>query len=135
MLISRRDESQPRWVYLDIGMFNGLAETLEEAIRYRILTPGRSGERTPVVLAGPTCDSADVLYERSPCLLADDLDIGDRIRLLSAGAYTASYSSVGFNGFGPLDMHLVGTHQSAQVLPRQALSAGDPGVLLGAGSA
>jgi ornithine decarboxylase len=135
VLISRRSGSQTRWVYLDIGLFSGLAETLEEAIRYRIDTPGRTGERTPAVLAGPTCDSADVLYERSPCLLAGDLAIGDRIRLLSAGAYTASYSSVGFNGFGPLDVHLVGDGHPARAVPHQLLSMDGPGVLLGAGSA
>jgi ornithine decarboxylase len=134
VLISRRGGSAKRWVYLDIGMFNGLAETLEEAIRYRIRTPGRHGVRTPVVLAGPTCDSADVLYEKAECLLAEDLAIGDRVRLLSAGAYTASYSSVGFNGFAPLETHLVGTGDPGVLLPRQPTNDERPGVLLGAGS-
>ena len=31
-----------------------------------------------------------------------DLESGDRIRILCTGAYTSSYSSVGFNGFPPL---------------------------------
>ena len=31
-----------------------------------------------------------------------DLAEGDEVRLLSAGAYTSCYSSVGFNGFAPL---------------------------------
>ena len=52
------------WVYLDVGKFGGLAETMDEAIQYPI-TSDRSGEPVPVILAGPTCDSADVLYERS----------------------------------------------------------------------
>jgi ornithine decarboxylase len=45
VLISRRPaDDQTRWVYLDIGMFNGLTETLEEAIRYRVgVPPGRGG--------------------------------------------------------------------------------------------
>ena len=51
-----------RWVFLDAGVFTGLVETLDEAIRYPLATdvPGPTG---PCVLAGPTCDSADVLYE------------------------------------------------------------------------
>ena len=103
VLISRRSvDSERRWVYLDIGMFNGLTETLEEAIRYRIRTPGRNGPLGPVVLAGPSCDSADVLYDRSGYQLLSDLRIGDRIHLMSTGAYTSSYSSVWFNGFDPL---------------------------------
>ena len=52
-----------RWVYLDVGKFNGLAETMDESIKYRIATPGRGGRCGPVILAGPTCDSADILYE------------------------------------------------------------------------
>jgi diaminopimelate decarboxylase len=111
LLISERPgpAGQPpkRWVYLDIGMFNGLAETLEEAIRYRIRVPSRRGRPAPVVIAGPTCDSADVLYEKSAYELPDDLRIGDRVRILSAGAYTSSYSSVCFNGFEPLTTHHV----------------------------
>jgi ornithine decarboxylase len=53
-------------------------------------------------LAGPTCDSLDVLYQRHRYQLPLDLRPGDRVCFLSAGAYTASYSSVGFNGFAPL---------------------------------
>ena len=46
VLISRRSaDDEMRWVYLDIGMFNGLTETLEEAIRYRIDVPGEVGTR------------------------------------------------------------------------------------------
>jgi ornithine decarboxylase len=112
VLISERPgPPRKRWVYLDIGMFNGLAETLEEAIRYRIRVPSRHGRPTPVVLAGPTCDSADVLYEKSAYELPDDLRIGDRVRILSAGAYTSSYSSVCFNGFEPLPTYHVAAPQ------------------------
>ena len=103
VLISHRPaDDQTRWVYLDIGMFNGLTETLDEAIRYRIEAPPGRGAQGPVVLAGPSCDSADVLYEKSAYQLPVGLRIGDRLQLMSAGAYTASYSTVWFNGFEPL---------------------------------
>ena len=59
-----------RWVYLDCGVFTGLVETLDEAIRYRLHTPGLAGPTGPCVLAGPTCDSTDVLYERTPVAAA-----------------------------------------------------------------
>jgi ornithine decarboxylase len=90
-------------VYLDCGKFGGLAETMDEAIKYRFRVPGRSGRLTRVILAGPTCDSADIMYERTACYLPVDLLVGDRIQILSAGAYTYTYSSVGFNGFSPLN--------------------------------
>jgi ornithine decarboxylase len=36
-----------------------------------------------------------------------DLKIGDRLYFLSAGAYTASYASVGFNGFRPIKTYIM----------------------------
>jgi ornithine decarboxylase len=118
VLISRRfADDDRRWVYLDIGMFNGLTETLEEAIRYRITTPGKSGPLGPVVLAGPSCDSADVLYDRAGYQLPCDLRIGDRIHLMSTGAYTSSYSSVWFNGFEPLRTFFVSADNETVVTP------------------
>lgn len=97
---------ETRWVFLDAGVFTGLVETLEEAIRYRIATDA-AGPLELAVLAGPTCDSADVLYQRTPVLLPAGLAEGDEVRLLSAGAYTTCYSTVGFNGFDPLPTMVV----------------------------
>ena len=91
-----------RWVFLDAGVFTGLVETLDEAIRYPLRTNVDGGPAGPCVLAGPTCDSADVLYEREPVRLPLSLAEGDTVELLAAGAYTTCYSTVGFNGFAPL---------------------------------
>ncbi len=103
VLISRKDGTDgKRWVYLDIGKFSGLAETMDEAIKYRILTPRDQGETGPVALAGPTCDSADILYEQTEFQMPLDLQVGDKVLILSTGAYTTTYASVGFNGFPPL---------------------------------
>jgi ornithine decarboxylase len=106
VLVSKKSEQENvRWVYLDIGKFGGLAETMDEAIRYPIRTP-RDGDRLGAcVLAGPTCDSADVMYERDPYLLPVTLEIGDKVLIEGTGAYTATYSSVAFNGFAPLQTY------------------------------
>jgi ornithine decarboxylase len=96
------DRGGVRWVFLDAGVFTGLVETLEEAIRYRLRTTADGGVTRPCVLAGPTCDSADVLYQDRMVELPVALAEGDEVRLLSAGAYTSCYSTVGFNGFAPL---------------------------------
>ena len=102
VLVSHKSRSdKTRWVYLDVGKFGGLAETLDESIKYRLRTT-RTGAPGPVVLAGPTCDSADILYEKAGYSLPLDLECGDRIEILNTGAYTSSYASVGFNGFPPL---------------------------------
>ncbi|WP_237153064.1 type III PLP-dependent enzyme [Oryzibacter oryziterrae] len=108
VLISKkhRDDEQ-RWVYLDIGKFGGLAETMEEAIRYPIRTRHDGTETAPCILAGPTCDSADVLYEKTPYPLPLSLEIGDEVLIEGTGAYTTTYSAVAFNGFAPLKAYVI----------------------------
>jgi len=106
VLVSRRDPKDPvRWVYLDIGRFGGLAETEGEAMKYRIVTPHDGTKMGPVVIAGPTCDGADILYEKSNYRLPLALTSGDRVELLSTGAYVTTYASQRFNGFAPLAEH------------------------------
>jgi ornithine decarboxylase len=108
LLISRKSPNEhERWVYLDAGLYNGLDETLNERIHYRVRTPRDGGPCAPVILAGPTCDSADILYRRHPYELPLDLAIGDPIDFLSAGAYTTSVAAVGFNGFPPIRSYLI----------------------------
>ena len=108
VLVSRKDYADPhRWVFLDIGKFGGLAETMEEAIRYPIVTQRDDDTKSPCIVAGPTCDSADVLYEREPYPLPDTLAAGDEVMIDATGAYTASYSTSGFNGFPPLAAYII----------------------------
>jgi ornithine decarboxylase len=103
VLVSRRARNDPtRWVYLDIGRFGGLAETEDEATRYLITTPHDGGEDGPVIIAGPTCDSADTLYEKSAYRLPLALKHGDRVQIHATGAYVSTYATTGFNGFRPL---------------------------------
>ena len=106
VLVCRRMEADPRrWVYLDIGRYGGLAETEGEAIRYRI-TAG-NGQMGPVVLAGPSCDGMDVIYEKTPYHLPLSLKSGDRVIIHDAGAYVTTYASQNFNGFAPLQEYYV----------------------------
>ena len=108
VLISKKDDAEEaRWIFLDIGVFSGLAETVGEAIKYRIQTVHDGGPTGLVVIAGPTCDSIDILYERSCYRLPLALRIGDRVRLMSSGAYTTSTASIGFNGFAPVASYYI----------------------------
>jgi diaminopimelate decarboxylase len=94
-----------RWVYLDIGRYGGLAETENEYIRYRLRTARDGDVRGDAVVAGPTCDGDDVLYQRYPLPLT--LRAGDPVDIEAAGAYTASYAATSFNGFAPLTQQFV----------------------------
>jgi ornithine decarboxylase len=107
VLIARKSRTAlERWVYVDTGKFNGLMETLNESIKYPLYTV-KQGLAEKCILAGPTCDSVDTLYEDYQYELPLNLAAGDRIYWLSTGAYTSSYSAVAFNGFPPLKTYVI----------------------------
>jgi len=109
VLVSRKNNTAlQRWVYTDVGKFNGLIETLDESIKYPVVSdhtpPMKEGD---VIIAGPTCDSMDIMYERSNYQLPLNLVAGDRLYWLSTGAYTSSYAAVEFNGFPPIRTYFI----------------------------
>jgi ornithine decarboxylase len=83
-----------RWMHWDAGLFGGVIETTE-GLKYKIRTD-RAGPDIPWHVAGPTCDSVDVVLRDEP--LPSDLQEGDFIYIRNAGAYTTAYASQ-FNGF------------------------------------
>jgi len=83
-----------RWMHWDAGLFGGVIETTE-GLKYKIRC-NRSGPDIAWNIAGPTCDSVDVVMREEP--LPSDLQEGDFIYLRNAGAYTTAYASE-FNGF------------------------------------
>lgn len=107
VLISKKTYTAlERWVFTDVGKFSGLIETTDEAIKFPIYTE-RTGELEKCIIAGPTCDSADIMYENYNYGLPSDLEIGDRLYWLTTGAYTTTYSAVAFNGFPPLKEYVI----------------------------
>ncbi len=106
--VSRKSQdSLDRWVYLDVGLFGGMIEAIGEAIQYPMVCDRQSDSWDEVVIAGPTCDSLDILYEDHRYSLPVDLQEGDRLYWLSTGVYTTSYSSIEFNGFPPLKSYVI----------------------------
>jgi ornithine decarboxylase len=83
-----------RWMYWDAGMFGGVIE-VTEGLSYQIFSD-RSGKNIPWSVAGPTCDSVDILMRDE--MLPEDIQEGDFIYIPNAGAYTTAYAS-NFNGF------------------------------------
>ncbi|SFN96016.1 type III PLP-dependent enzyme [Nitrosospira briensis] len=83
-----------RWMYWDAGVFGGVIE-VTEGLRYEILSD-RMGQNIPWSIAGPTCDSVDILMRDE--MLPEDIEEGDFIYIPNAGAYTTAYAS-NFNGF------------------------------------
>jgi ornithine decarboxylase len=93
-VIGKAQRDGKRWLYLDAGMFGGLFESTQ-GLEYEMATD-RQGNQVPWHVAGPTCDSVDVLVHDQ--MLPADLETGDLIYVRNAGAYTTAYAS-GFNGF------------------------------------
>ncbi len=107
IILKTQKNKKKNWLYLDVGLFNGLIETLNESIKYPIWTSKTSNSYQKYTLAGPTCDSMDILYEKHLYKLPKNLKIGDFIYILSSGAYTDSYSSINFNGLPPLKSYYI----------------------------
>ena len=108
VLISQKSSTGlDKWLYVDTGKFNGLIETFDESIRYPLYSEARGELSEDFIIAGPTCDSQDIMYEYFRNPLPAYIKPGDRIYWLSTGAYTSSYCSVAFNGFPPLKTYFV----------------------------
>lgn len=92
-VIGKAKRADGNWLYLDVGVFTGLGEILG-GIRYPMTTL-QKGEPQNWKVAGPTCDSMDMISEEE---WLPELDVGDKVLIGAAGAYTVVYAST-FNGY------------------------------------
>jgi len=92
-VIGKARRSGEDWLYIDVGVFNGLMESVG-GIKYSYIVEG-SRQVKPWILAGPSCDSFDVIDKE---VMLPEPEVGNLILILSSGAYTISYASE-FNGF------------------------------------
>lgn len=90
------------WAHLDVGVYTGLPEAAGEAVAWTAWSPDHDGERQAWCVAGPSCDSTDVLARGKPWWLPADLQPGDRVVLFGTGAYTTGYLPAGRYGFNGL---------------------------------
>ena len=99
-VIARVPRRETTWLFLDAGVYNGLFEAMayQGSTRY-VVEAARPSSVSGVALfalAGPTGDSPDVITREA--LLPADLDVGDKVIVRNAGAYSLSVTSE-FNGF------------------------------------
>jgi ornithine decarboxylase len=92
-VVGRAQREGRWWYYLDDGLYGSYNGQLFDHALYPIEVPGRSGPPRRSVLAGPTCDSIDVVREDVPL---PELQIGDLVVGRLMGAYTAC-SATDFN--------------------------------------
>jgi ornithine decarboxylase len=83
------------WYYLDDGLYGSFSAKRPGHTDFDLIVENHAS--TPLyrcVVAGPTCDSGDVLYRD---YLLPELEIGAIVMVPSMGAYTSA-SACGFNG-------------------------------------
>jgi ornithine decarboxylase len=96
-----------RWTYLDIGKFNGLYEATDVKLHVTLQRQTASPE-IPMLLAGPSCDSDDILSLADNLHhLPGDITEGDTLIFGEVGAYSTSYASIAFNGIPPLKEYFI----------------------------
>lgn len=86
-------------IYLDAGIFSGLVEP-KEGIYYDWLTDKDDDEKVNTCIAGPTCDSLDIIQNNAK--LPKTLSLHDFVYIPNCAAYTLTYATgdvYGFNGF------------------------------------
>lgn len=93
--IRRTADGDQTWLYMDVGVFNGLMETFEgfPPVVYALENADRPLKT--YTLAGPSCDSCDVVARD---VQLPEINIGDRLVFWDTGAYTNEYAAA-FNGF------------------------------------
>src|SRR6056297_1594293 len=109
MLRSRKGTKN--WIYLDVGVFHGLMETIEN-FRYEVVVDRKENHETmSMTLAGPSCDSVDTIYDEID--LPVDIDYNDVVYFMNTGAYTIEYASPQFNGITPPEVFTIEELQEA----------------------
>jgi len=100
-VVAKATRNGDRWLYLDVGVFNGLMESMG-GIKYTMSTE-KDGPLSRWVVAGPSCDGMDCISNE---VYLPELEIGDKVRIWPAGAYTTVYASH-FNGISIPKTHFI----------------------------
>lgn len=110
-VVGRAQREGRWWYYLDDGMYGSYSGQLYDHASYPIECPSRSGIAHPSVLAGPTCDSIDVIREDIPL---PELEIGDLLVGRMMGAYTSA-TATDFNFIPRARMVAVNRHARSKL--------------------
>ncbi|PIP70723.1 MAG: type III PLP-dependent enzyme [Nitrospirae bacterium CG_4_10_14_3_um_filter_44_29] len=95
-VIGKTNRGDDNWLHIDVGVFSGLMESIGGITYSYIIEASRQARhKRKWILAGPSCDSFDVIDKN---VNLPEPEIGGLMLILSSGAYTISYASK-FNGF------------------------------------
>jgi ornithine decarboxylase len=106
-VIGKADRGGKQWYFLDDGVYNSFSGMIFDHTTYPITTLVQASAAKPArpsVLAGPTCDSIDIIAED---IALPELEVGDLIVAPMMGAYTSA-SATEFNGFAKTTVLAIG---------------------------
>lgn len=107
-VIARIERRGSTWLFLDIGVYSGLFETMayQGSTRYPVSSMRKVGDSGESLfeLAGPTGDSPDVITREA--LLPRDIEVGDKLIFHNVGAYSIGMTNP-FNGFPKPDVYFI----------------------------
>ncbi|MFH0713432.1 MAG: type III PLP-dependent enzyme [Candidatus Micrarchaeota archaeon] len=98
-VIGKAKRGDVMWYYLDDGTSNSLTDIKFSGWKFDYVT-SRRGRKKLCVLAGPTCDSFDVISREE---WLPEMEVGDLILVPQVGAYTNGLASH-YNGFKPAEI-------------------------------
>ncbi|MBU0687691.1 MAG: type III PLP-dependent enzyme [Candidatus Margulisbacteria bacterium] len=102
-VVGRTFRNNKNYYYLNDGVYGDFSGTVFDHCRYQFKTL-RRGHKFLSTLAGPTCDSFDIisLNEDLP-----ELDVGSVVYVKNIGAYSCASAVPAFNGFPPAKIVMV----------------------------
>jgi ornithine decarboxylase len=117
-VIGKALRSGLHWYYLDDGVYGSFSGQIYDHTRYPLEVFSDDQGRFPSVLAGPTCDSIDLIAEEVPL---PELQLGDLVVGHMMGAYTAA-SATEFNLLKKARVVVLndGTFETVQAAPLKA---------------
>jgi ornithine decarboxylase len=95
-VIGKSIRNNKHWYYLDDGVYGALSGTIFDHCKYQFEAFKR-GPTQLTTLAGPTCDSLDII---SPAEELPELELGDLVFARNIGAYSITHAT-SFNGIPP----------------------------------
>lgn len=95
-VVGKSIRGNKHWYYLDDGVYGCLSGIVYDHCKYEYHV-FRKGPTQLTTLAGPTCDSIDIISTNEEL---PELGIGDLVYAVNAGAYTLA-SATNFNGIPP----------------------------------
>ncbi|MEO0009674.1 MAG: type III PLP-dependent enzyme [candidate division WOR-3 bacterium] len=95
-VIGKSIRNNKHWYYLDDGVYGALSGTVFDHCKYQFATL-KQGPTQLTTLAGPTCDSLDII---STAEELPELELGDLVYAQNIGAYSIAHATH-FNGIPP----------------------------------